>query len=482
MLEKIFLKNFKAFKNAGIKISPITLIVGPNNSGKSSLIQAINLIQQTLIRNSNNYALNTFGSDSYSDQNIDAGSFKDILNNSASEETIVFKIIFSGNYVEFSLKGDGDRNVFVSDFRCKAGDLRYSLTDLNKNDYNAKELDIKNPKKFNIEMKKFFDNKDIAKLPTKQTIFRDGFYLNIHSISPLEDSLMNYYKDKIHDHVLGNQFVPDIDDEKNMNEILKELFKSRENYIKISDISYRVLNKLKEDFTNIKYIGPIRKSAERFYSIASYKDLGFSGEHAPQVLATDQILRNNVEKYFKKMGIGENIQIFVRNNQKSFEFKIKTLCSSIGVNFKDVGCGTSQILPILVQSLMAKEDSLVMLEQPEVHLHPRTQAELADFFTMTSSENKRFLIETHSDYLIERFRLNIANGLLNPKDLSIYYIKQDPKTKETKVIRVKINEDGRYINIPDDYITNFKIEETKNITKKIMENLSDKMKQKGENV
>jgi predicted ATPase len=163
-----------------------------------------------------------------------------------------------------------------------------------------------------------------------------------------------------------------------------------------------------------------------------------------------------------------------RKDQKSFELKLKTACSERGVNLKDVGCGTSQILPIIVQSQMTQKESLIIIEQPEVHLHPKTQAELADFFSNIATDKNRFLIETHSDYLIERFRYHIANGDIQPEDLFIYYIEQDATSKSSKVTRIEINSKGQYLNMPQDYIANFRLKEMKNITSTILKNLTEK--------
>jgi predicted ATPase len=257
------------------------------------------------------------------------------------------------------------------------------------------------------------------------------------------------------------------------------MVKSIDQYNRLARLSYNVYQEIRKDFLNIKYIGPIRKIAERSYSIAEVvKDIGFCGEHAAQILALrdERLLQNKVEKWFQQLDVADKMQIYIRDKtqQGSFELKIKTRNSKLGVNYRDVGCGTSQILPIIVQSLMDKNESLVILEQPEAHLHPKAQAELADFFIKTASENKRFLIETHSDYLIERLRYYVANKQLRPEDLFIYYVGQNPTSASAEVSRIQISSDGQYLNLPDDYITKFRFIEMQNITKKTLQNLKEK--------
>jgi Uncharacterized conserved protein len=471
----MYVKDFKAFKEAQITFGPITVIVGPNNSGKSSLIQAINLIQQTLLRNPNNYMFNTNVLDNSSEQNIDAGSFSEIINHNSIDKKLEFKLFFTENHIEFSLRENEEKNVYVSDFHCGIRGFQYSLRNLSIGDYNKEDFNINNIDKFYLEIDNYFDKKDAIKLKINPIVYREGFFFHIASATPAEDSLMSYYKEKKDEQMRGIEFRPDIEDDIVINEIINDIVKSIEQYNKISRCSYKAFQMIKKDFSNIKYIGPIRKTAERSYGIGDFKDLGFGGEHATQVLALERGLKGQVESYFKQMGIAEKIQIYLREDtQRSFEFKLKTVNSKRGVNFKDVGCGTSQVLPIVVQSLMAKDESLVILEQPEVHLHPKTQAELADFFVEIASQNKRFLLETHSDYLIERLRFHVAKGHLRPEDLFIYYVDYNPQTISSEVIRVEINSHGQYVNLPKGYVTNFRVRETKNMTEAMLKNLNEK--------
>jgi predicted ATPase len=100
------------------------------------------------------------------------------------------------------------------------------------------------------------------------------------------------------------------------------------------------------------------------------------------------------------------------------------------VNMVDVGYGVSQILPILVDCLRGKPGRMFLLQQPEVHLNPRVQSELASFLAaLAKKEQKQFLIETHSDYLIDRLRLDIRDRKhdLKPEDVSILFFERGPK-------------------------------------------------------
>ena len=149
----------------------------------------------------------------------------------------------------------------------------------------------------------------------------------------------------------------------------------------------------------------------------------------------------------------------------------ETVSKVVHGDVADIGCGTSQILPIVVQSLMPSKESLIIIEQPEVHLHPKVQADLADFFVNFASKDKKFLLETHSDYFIERIRYNIMNDAIKPEEVAIYYIEQNEFEKCSTIETININSKGQYSNLPEDYITNFRLKETKKMTKKLLESL-----------
>ena len=113
-----------------------------------------------------------------------------------------------------------------------------------------------------------------------------------------------------------------------------------------------------------------------------------------------------------------------------------------------VGVGVSQVLPILVMSLLAKKGDVIILEQPELHLHPKVQTRLADFFVSMNALGKQCIVETHSEYLINRLRLLVAlsyNTYVADKTM-IYFVEKDKELGYSKYREIKIN---RYGNIPE---------------------------------
>ena len=444
------MKNFKAFKEAEIEVKPVTILIGPNNSGKSSLIQSILLIQQTLM-GSGNSVLNTSGQK--------FGNFSELVNQKSDKKEIGFRLDFSDKTcIEFGVAEEEDNYLFIKDFFCKTDTFIYSLNDLDLKDYD-KEY-IRNQKKCTLTFdKNILKSKKILGIYAEPVFYRDSFFLKIDSVGD-SSKFINDCITKLVGETTPHKYI-------NSETIVRSL-NFYNNAVKVSNDFYQ---EIKNNFNNIKYIGPIRHAADRSYERGSYTDVGSRGEHAVQILANDSELKDNSEKEFRNMDIADTFEISSSGGEKSFGFIVKTKIADEGINFADVGCGTSQILPIIVQSLIPHEESLIMIEQPEAHLHPKVQADLADFFVKVASENKKFLLETHSDYFIERIRYNIMTGDIPTEDVAIYYIEQNKAEKCSTIITIDINTKGQYSNLPDNYITNFRLKETRKITKKLLETL-----------
>ena len=125
------------------------------------------------------------------------------------------------------------------------------------------------------------------------------------------------------------------------------------------------------------------------------------------------------------------------------QFKIR---SSTHSNIVDVGYGVSQSLPILVDIASSKSGTFI-LQQPEVHLHPRGQAELASFFVNSAKAMRnRFLIETHSDYIIDRVRIDVRRRKLAASDVSILYF--EPSRTSVNIHNIGLDSSGNLINAP----------------------------------
>lgn len=121
-----------------------------------------------------------------------------------------------------------------------------------------------------------------------------------------------------------------------------------------------------------------------------------------------------------------------------------------------VGVGVSQVLPIVVSLLMSGNDDVLIFEQPELHLHPKIQSRLCDLFLAITSSGRQCIVETHSEYIINRLRLRIAQS--NNDDLmnqsSLYFINKNSGISD--FVKVEINRFGAIPNWPKEFLTNQK--------------------------
>ena len=219
----------------------------------------------------------------------------------------------------------------------------------------------------------------------------------------------------------------------------------------------------------ISYVGPLRAHPQRYYfldeSNSSHSYDAQSGQRLAEILKRDKDLVKKINRWLKEFEI--NISV---NEFKDIIHNIKITQNSLKLDITDVGFGYSQILPILVQTYRSKKDSLTIIEQPEIHLHPKMQAALADLFieiitpdspkgitkkTTSSSKQKTLLIETHSEYMLKRLRRRIAEGKISNNDIAIYFIesRNNTNTDSAKVRRVNVSKMGDIDWPKDFYIT-----------------------------
>lgn len=163
--------------------------------------------------------------------------------------------------------------------------------------------------------------------------------------------------------------------------------------------------------TEAVWLAPIRTKPRRTYD-GNKKTFSAEGDHTPYLLKS-QLSRKTIAAKFKMLleRLGRDSHLFDNIGIRSFgrgsaaPFEVQVEVDGVLLSLSNVGYGVSQVLPILVEILARSKNSSFHIQQPEVHLHPRAQAALGElFYLLAAEEEKKFVIETHSDFLIDRYR------------------------------------------------------------------------------
>jgi predicted ATPase len=178
---------------------------------------------------------------------------------------------------------------------------------------------------------------------------------------------------------------------------------------------------------------PVRTSPQRTYDPISLA-VSPEGAHVPMLMAflartpEDKqwaALQSALKEFGSRSGLFDEIEIIDKGKKESDPFQVGVKSGGRTFNLIDVGYGVSQALPILVDVLRRSSAfGTFLLQQPEVHLHPKAQAELGGFFAVRAKGRNRFIIETHSDYLVDRIRMEVRRKLLKPGDVSLLYFER----------------------------------------------------------
>lgn len=189
------------------------------------------------------------------------------------------------------------------------------------------------------------------------------------------------------------------------------------------------------------------------------------GNHVPLLLASSarldgwKDLADSLESFGRHSGLFTRVDVRQLGTSESDPFQIQIHIGGKTINLIDVGYGVSQILPIIVDCLRGEEGGIYLLQQPEVHLHPRAQAELGSFLAvLAKKQSKRFVIETHSDYLVDRIRMDIRDKKeITPEDVALLYFER--KNGEATIHRLELDDQGNILNAPPGYRSFFLEEE-----------------------
>ena len=208
---------------------------------------------------------------------------------------------------------------------------------------------------------------------------------------------------------------------------------------------------------------PVRSEPRRTYD-PSQPIRDPQGNYVPMYLANVYLedkekwisLKNSLEQFGQSSGLFDEISIKPLAGKVSGLFQVQirkfgAKAKGLPRNLIDVGYGVSQILPVIVELLHKDVTPMFLLQQPEVHLHPSAQAALGSFFCKTASCDRQIVVETHSDYLLNRIRMDVCEGKgqLKPEDVSILFFER--VGLDVRIHSIRIDNNGNIVDQPSGY-------------------------------
>jgi predicted ATPase len=434
MITKLAVHNFKSWGSTGeVRLAPITGFFGSNSSGKTSLLQLLLMLKQTTESADRTQVLNLGDDRSL----VELGTFKDIIYNHQKNESLKWeldwelkenlkipdpeqrgKTLFDGKSLKFKAEinenGAGRMAVNKLTYNFSAHDfiMKRKTKDKNQYDLSSEASSSAHHFKFKRSMGRAWE------LPTPVKCY--GF----------PDQVKAYYQNAgfLSDFVLAFEKL----------------------------------------FSEIYYLGPLREYPRRQYTWAGAQpaDMGRRGEKV-----IDAILASREKKEVISRGKGlrrftaeQYVAYWLRELKMIHDFKVEPITkesnlyrvwvrkteNSANVLITDVGFGVSQILPVITLCYYVPEGSTILMEQPEIHLHPSVQAGLADVFIDAVKTRKiQIILESHSEYLLKRLQRRIAEEQITSTDAALYFC--DMVNGGSKMTELNLDLFGNITNWPEGF-------------------------------
>lgn len=454
MLTRIRLKNFKAWRDSGdIRLAPLTVLFGTNSAGKTSIPQLLLLLKQTAESSDRQRALQLGDSRTL----VDVGTYDDIVRGHdvsrplelslawslESELTVhdpVSKAEYAGDELAFSavLGADERHQPYTQSFRYElkrrgALSLDVEVSARPDSEQSGHKAAQNGQKAAPHGKKKEF----VLSSSTYELIRHQG------RAWPLPPPLRFYgFPEEVQAYYQNAAFTADLVLE--LERMLKSLF----------------------------YVGPLREYPRRLYLWSGEvpEHVGVRGDRAVESLLASgerafnwrakqrtKSLHELVAERLSSMGLIHEFTVEpLGKHRKEYEVLVRTAPNLPLVKLTDVGFGLSQILPVIVECFYVPRRSIVIFEQPEIHLHPRVQADLADLFVDAIRAREdgvprdcQFIIESHSEHFLRRLQRRIAEEELSQADAALYFVRAGDTGAEIEALEV--DDYGNIANWPSDF-------------------------------
>lgn len=435
MLNHLHVENFKVWKQLNIKLGQVTGLFGTNSSGKSSLLQFLLMLKQTKNATDRGLVLDFGGAR----QLVNLGSYRDVIHAHNVDESLVWKL-------DWSLQQKEN----ISDSTKKRTDVLASDSSLSIK--SIAHLQPQSNQVVSDSLEYHFGGFEFSITPKKEG--STEFQLN--SIGPTQNSDFRFVRIKQRAWALPGP-------------IKTHLFPDQaKTYYQNADFLSFFESEYEAMMDSIYYLGPLREYPQREYpwSGTSPVDVGLRGERTIEAIlsATARNETRNLRYRSPHKPFQEMIAYWLKELRLIHEFKIEEI--GTGANLyravvkrdskstesllTDVGFGVSQVLPALVLLYYVPEGSTILMEQPEIHLHPSVQSGLADvIMTVAKNRNLQVIVESHSEHLLRRFQRRVADESYSADDIKLYFC--ESTGGKSKLVHLDMDLFGEIRNWPPDF-------------------------------
>lgn len=433
MLRRLYIENFKSWENLDIDFSSVTGIFGPNSSGKSTIIQFLLLLKQTKNATDRGLVLDFGSFDDY----VSLGGFQDVAHKHNIEKEILWNI-----------KWDLPKKITINDALGKRTDVL--ATDKSLSIWSCISYQKKQITCHHLEYS--FGDYNFYMSPKRKAATE--YELVAGSENP--DSKFRFKRVKARAWALPGPIKTHL-----FPDQAKTYFQNSD-FLSVFETEYESL------MDKIFYLGPLREPPKRDYawSGASPLDVGRRGEQTVAAIlsATLRNERRNlggrthyksfqemIAYWLKELGLISEFSISeIGEDSNLYRAYVKKDQYSTPALLTDVGFGVSQVLPAIVLLYYVPEGSVVLMEQPEIHLHPAVQSKFADLILKVSETRRlQIIIESHSEHILRRLQRRVAEAEASNKDIALFFCDQEKGT--SRLSKLKLNEYGEIENWPENF-------------------------------
>ena len=429
MLNRLKIENFKAWRHADLQFGKVTGLFGTNSAGKSSILQLLLLLKQTANATDRSLVLDLGGPEDI----VSLGTFKDVIHLHDEQEQMCWlldwtlpkelvirdpmqprgKPLFEGTCLQTRCE------VGLKQARLRARELAYRFDGV----------------EFKLQPKSGSETE--FELATNSEQFR--FIRNLGRKWPLRHPVKT--------HLFPNE---------------TRTYFQNAGFLGFFELEYENL------MDSIHYLGPLREHPRREYhwSGSAAADVGERGEwtiNAILAATRDGEMRSlgykkrrkpfqeMIAYWLSELGLIHEFRLEeIAEGTNLYQAMVRTASSSVTTALTDVGFGVSQVLPAIVLLYHVPEGSTVLMEQPEIHLHPAVQSGLADvMLNVAKARNVQVIVESHSEHLMRRLQRRVAEEEVTSEDVKLYFVSTDRGVAH--VSDLDLNEWGEIRNWPENF-------------------------------